>query len=73
MRRSNNKKHIWEETAIIYCRLSRDDDLEGESYSIANQDGISQGVFLQKLQVHKKVTIEIMTFNIKHLQGFAQE
>ncbi len=37
MRRSNNKKHIWEGTAIIYCRLSRDDDLEGESYSIANQ------------------------------------
>ena len=37
MRRSNNRNYIWEETAIIYCRLSRDDDLEGESYSIVNQ------------------------------------
>ena len=67
------KKKIHSDIAFLYERLSRDDDLEGESYSIANQDGISQGVFLQKLQVHKKVTIEIITFNIKHLQGFAQE
>ena len=37
MRRSNNKNNIWAETAILYSRLSRDDDLEGESYSIANQ------------------------------------
>ncbi len=37
MRRPNNKNNIWAETAILYCRLSRDDDLEGESYSIANQ------------------------------------
>ena len=32
----------------IYCRLSRDDELQGESNSITNQDGICQGVFLQK-------------------------
>ena len=57
----------------LYARLSQEDALDGESNSIADQDGICQGVFLQKLQVHKKVTIEIMTFNIKHLQGFAQE
>lgn len=57
----------------LYCRLSQEDMRQGESDSIQNQDGICQGVFLQKLQVHKKVTIEIMTFNIKHLQGFAQE
>ena len=37
MRRSNNKNNIWADTAILYSRLSRDDDLEGESYSIANQ------------------------------------
>ena len=37
MRRSNNKNNTWAETAILYSRLSRDDDLEGESYSIANQ------------------------------------
>ena len=31
----------------LYERLSRDDDLNGESNSITNQDGICQGYFLQ--------------------------
>ena len=35
----------------LYERLSRDDDLVGESNSIINQDGICQGGFLQKLQI----------------------
>ena len=35
----------------LYERLSRDDDLNGESNSITNQDEICQGVFLQKLQI----------------------
>jgi hypothetical protein len=35
----------------LYERLSRDDDLVGESNSITNQDGICQGGFLQKLQI----------------------
>ena len=35
MRRSNNR--IQADVAFLYERLSRDDDLEGESYSIANQ------------------------------------
>lgn len=35
----------------LYCRLSRDDELQGESNSITNQDRICQGVFLQKLQI----------------------
>ncbi|MBQ7301289.1 MAG: hypothetical protein IJW77_15800 [Clostridia bacterium] len=35
----------------LYERLSRDDELDGESNSISNQDGICQGVFLQKLQI----------------------
>ncbi len=35
MKRSNNKKK--EITAALYVRLSRDDNLEGDSYSIANQ------------------------------------
>ena len=34
----------------LYERLSRDDDLTGESNSIINQDGICQGGSLQKLQ-----------------------
>ncbi len=32
----------------LYERLSRDDDLTGDSNSIINQDEICQGVFLQK-------------------------
>ena len=35
----------------LYCRLSRDDGGDGDSNSVANQDGICQGVFLQKLQI----------------------
>lgn len=31
----------------LYCRLSRDDGTEGDSNSIANQDFICQGEFLQ--------------------------
>lgn len=29
----------------FYCRLSRDDDNEGDSNSIQHQDGICQGYF----------------------------
>ena len=43
----SDKKRI----TALYCRLSRDDEQEGESNSITNQDGICQGVFLQKLQI----------------------
>lgn len=35
----------------LYCRLSRDDGADGDSNSISNQDGICQGVSLQKLQI----------------------
>lgn len=38
MKRSNsNNKSAQDKTAFIYVRLSRDDELEGESYSISNQ------------------------------------
>ena len=36
MRQSSNKKSR-DATAFLYERLSRDDNLEGESYSIGNQ------------------------------------
>ena len=36
---------------VLYCRLSNEDALDGESNSIANQDAICQGAFLQKLQI----------------------
>ena len=42
MRQSNNKKSR-DVTAFLYERLSRDDNLEGESYSIGNQEKICQG------------------------------
>lgn len=34
----------------LYERLSRDDELQGESNSISNQDGICQGYFRPKVQ-----------------------
>lgn len=40
MRQSNNKNTMREKTAFIYVRLSRDDELEGESYSISNQKAL---------------------------------
>ena len=40
-----------EELTALYCRLSRDDELQGDSNSIVNQDGICQGGSLQKLQI----------------------
>lgn len=42
--KKNNKIGI----TALYCRLSRDDGMDGESNSIVNQDEICQGVFLQK-------------------------
>ena len=35
----------------LYPRLSHEDELQGESNSISNQDAICQGAFLQKLQI----------------------
>ena len=45
MKKSNNKK-TRDVTAFIYPRLSRDDNLEGESYSISNQELLCRGWFL---------------------------
>ena len=42
MGRSSNK-NIRESTAFIYVRLSRDDELDGESHSISNQVVICKG------------------------------
>ena len=39
------------DVTALYCRLSKDDELVGDSNSIVHQDGICQGVFLQKLQI----------------------
>lgn len=36
--------------ALLYERLSCDDELQGESFSIQNQDGICQGYFHQRFR-----------------------
>lgn len=45
------KKAENEKITALYERLSRDDEIIGDSNSIVNQDGICQGGFLQKLQI----------------------
>ena len=45
------KKAENEKITALYERLSRDDEIVGDSNSIVNQDGICQGGFLQKLQI----------------------
>ena len=45
MKQSNNKK-TRECTAFLYPRLSRDDNIDGESYSIGNQELLCKGWFL---------------------------
>ena len=46
MRQSKNKAK--EITAAIYVRLSRDDNLEGDSYSIVNQKKLLTKVAKEK-------------------------
>lgn len=44
----SKKKHEQVGITALYCRLSRDDGAEGDSNSVANQDGICQGYIHQK-------------------------
>ena len=44
MKQSKSRKSR-ETTAFLYERLSRDDNLDGDSYSIQNQENICQGGF----------------------------
>ena len=44
--KQSSKKKIHNEVAFLYERLSRDDDLEGESNSIATQELLCRGWFL---------------------------
>lgn len=48
MKQSNNKKSR-DVTAFLYERLSRDDNLEGESYSIGNQKKLLAKVAKEKV------------------------
>ena len=47
MKQSNVRK-IKENKAFLYVRLSRDDELEGESYSISNQKKLLTKVAKEK-------------------------
>jgi len=49
----------------LYPRLSHEDELQGESNSISNQDKICQGVFLQKLQIVQR------NMSTSHLEQFS--
>ena len=42
----NNKNTDQEKITALYCRLSQDDGLDGESNSIQNQELICKGLFL---------------------------
>ena len=46
----------------LYERLSRDDELQGESNSISNQEGICQGGFHHKDEI--AANIEIFSFTV---------
>lgn len=48
----SSKKDIRSETAFLYARLSRDDNLEGESYSVANQKKLLAKVAKEKGYKH---------------------
>ena len=65
MRQSKNKKR--EVTAAIYVRLSRDDNLEGESYSIGNQKKL-----LTKIAKEKGYT-NLLTFCDDGISGVTME
>ena len=55
MRQSNNRKSR-DVTAFLYERLSRDDNLEGESYSIGNQKKLLTKVAKEKGYTDRKST-----------------
>ena len=44
----------------LYERLSRDDELLGESNSISNQDGICQGYFLPQVRKLKNNALALL-------------
>ena len=50
MKQSKSKKGR-EATAFLYERLSRDDNLDGDRYSIQNQENICQGGFHPKDEI----------------------
>jgi len=66
VKKSNSRKGR-ESTAAIYLRLSRDDNLEGESYSISNQK-----IFLTKIAKEKGYT-NLLIFADDGISGVIME
>ncbi len=52
MKQTNSKKYNRDKTAFLYVRLSRDDELEGESYSISNQKKLLTKIAKEKGYTH---------------------
>ncbi len=50
--------------ALLYERLSRDDELQGESFSIQNQENICQGGFHPKDEIPQQAGINIFARQI---------
>ncbi len=55
MKQSNSKNYSREKTAFIYVRLSRDDDVAGEGYSISNQKKLLSKVAKEKGFTHTEI------------------
>lgn len=54
-------------TAALYCRLSRDDNLDTESNSISNQENICQGGFHPKDEIPrqtKKICVKFLSVTV---------
>ncbi len=49
---------------LLYERLSRDDELQGESFSIQNQENICQGGFHPKDEIPQQAGINIFARQI---------
>ena len=50
-------------TAALYCRLSRDDNMDTESNSISNQESICQGGFHPKDEIPYKLEFTAAIIN----------
>ena len=61
------KRKICSDVAFLYERLSRDDDLEGESYSIATQKKLLTKVAKEKGYTH--IAVCRITLNFKRDLG----
>ena len=52
------EKRVW--NGALYCRLSRDDNMDTESNSIQNQDPICQGYFLPQVRKLKNNALALL-------------